>query len=216
MRLRKNAGEMGQGGGEEVWSRRAARETTCRVFTTFRILEISYISNVFLGFVCHSKMAPISRNYTKFFLPFFYANLYKIPGISRNSVTFYTNFSTIHHRRHILHTAEKLQYADWGWGGGKTTEYISLQEMKQGQCICPLSWSVHCNFTGDGKCNKRGWACNPHPHQPGPILPSSLNVRQKADVTTLCTLCIEHRAGKAARLASWRKMTQPGGFLWWR
>ena len=87
-----------------------------RVFTTFRILEISYISNVFLGFVCHSKMAPISRNYTKFFLPFFYANLHKIPGISRNSVTFYTNFSTIHHRRHILHTAEKLQDADWGWG----------------------------------------------------------------------------------------------------
>jgi hypothetical protein len=79
-----------------------------RVFTTFRILEISYISNVFLGFVCHSKMAPISRNYTKFFLPFFYANLYKIPGISRNSVTFYTNFSTIHHRRHILHTAALL------------------------------------------------------------------------------------------------------------
>ncbi len=44
-----------------------------------------------------------------------------------------------------------------------TTEYISLQEMKQGQCICPLSWSVHCNFTGDGKCNKRGWACTPPP-----------------------------------------------------
>ncbi len=63
----------------------------------------------FLGFVCHSKMAPISRNYTKFCLPFFYANLYKIPGNLRNSVTFYTNFSTIHHRRHILHTAEKLQ-----------------------------------------------------------------------------------------------------------
>jgi hypothetical protein len=47
-----------------------------------------------------------------------------------------------------------------------TTEYISLQEMKQGQCICPLSWSVHCKFTGDGKCNKRGWACTPPPAQP--------------------------------------------------
>jgi hypothetical protein len=69
------------------------------------------------------------------------------------------------------------------------TEYISLKEMKQGQCICPLSWSVHCNyFTGDGKCNKSGWACTPHPHQPGPILPSALNVRQKAAVATLCTL----------------------------
>ena len=66
------------------------KQLHCRVFTTFRILEISYISNVFLGFVCHSKMAPISRNYTKFFLPFFYANLYKISGISRTSATFYT------------------------------------------------------------------------------------------------------------------------------
>ncbi len=61
-------------------------------------------------------------------------------------------------------------------------------EMKQGKCVCPLSWSVHCNFTGDGKCKKRGWACTPHPHQPGPILHSSLNVRQKAAVATLCTL----------------------------
>ncbi len=25
------------------------------------------------------------------------------------------------------------------------------------------SWSVHCNFTGDGKCNERGWACTPLP-----------------------------------------------------
>jgi hypothetical protein len=63
-----------------------------------------------------------------------------------------------------------------------------LVEMKQGQCIYPLSWSVHCNFTGEGKCNERGWACTPHPHQPGLILPSSLNVRQKAAVATLCTL----------------------------
>jgi hypothetical protein len=64
-----------------------------------------------------------------------------------------------------------------------------LVEMKQGQCICPLSWSVHCNLTGEGKCNKRGWACTPlHPHQPGLILPLSLNVRQKAGVATLCTL----------------------------
>ena len=46
-----------------------------RVFTTFRILEISYISNVFFCFVYHSKMAQISRNYMKFF----YAKLYKIP-----------------------------------------------------------------------------------------------------------------------------------------
>jgi hypothetical protein len=65
--------------------------------------------------------------------------------------------------------------------------------LKQVQCICPLSWSVHCNFTGEGKCNERGWACTPHPHQPGLILPSSLNVRQKAAVATLCTLWAAYR-----------------------
>ncbi len=36
---------------------------------------------------------------------------------------------------------------------------------------------------------KRGWACTPH--LPGLILPSSLNVRQKAAVATLCTLWVE-------------------------
>jgi hypothetical protein len=30
-----------------------------------------------------------------------------------------------------------------------STDYIFLLEMKQGWCICPLSWRVHCNFTGD-------------------------------------------------------------------
>ncbi len=32
-----------------------------RVFTEFLILEISYISYVFLNFVCYSKVATISR-----------------------------------------------------------------------------------------------------------------------------------------------------------
>jgi hypothetical protein len=71
------------------------------------------------------------------------------------------------------------------------SKYCILVEMKQVQCICPLSWSVHCNFNGEGKCSERGWACTPHPYQPGPILPSSLNVRQKAAVATLCTLCFD-------------------------
>ncbi len=31
--------------------------------------------------------------------------------------------------------------------------------MKQGKCIWPLSWSVHCNFNGDGK----GGGCPPPP-----------------------------------------------------
>jgi hypothetical protein len=54
----------------------------------------------------------------------------------------------------------------------ETQSTYFLLEMKQSQCICPLSWSVHCNFTGDGKCNERGWACIPQPHQPRLILPS--------------------------------------------
>ncbi len=58
-------------------------------------------------------------------------------------------------------TNERGSFLCWFVG---YTEYISLQEMKQGQCICPLSRSIHCNFTGDGKCNERGWACTPHPH----------------------------------------------------
>jgi hypothetical protein len=37
---------------------------------------------------------------------------------------------------------------------------------------------------------KGGGRAPPHPHQPGIILPtSSLNERQKADLTTLCSLC---------------------------
>ncbi len=38
-----------------------------------------------------------------------------------------------------------------------------LVKMKQGQCICPLSWSVHCNFIGEGKCNERGVGVHPPP-----------------------------------------------------
>jgi hypothetical protein len=38
-----------------------------------------------------------------------------------------------------------------------------LVDMKQGDCICPLSWSVHFNFVRDGNYSERGWACTPHP-----------------------------------------------------
>ncbi len=41
-----------------------------------------------------------------------------------------------------------------------------LLEIKQDECISPLSWSVHHNFVNDGKQSERGWACTPHPHQP--------------------------------------------------
>ncbi len=38
-------------------------------------------------------------------------------------------------------------------------------EMKQGERICPHSWSVHCNFVRDGKRSERGGRAPPHPHQ---------------------------------------------------
>jgi hypothetical protein len=48
---------------------------------------------------------------------------------------------------------------------GMTTEYIWI-ERKYGECICPLSWSVHCNFVRDGKYSENGWASSPPPSSP--------------------------------------------------
>ncbi len=41
----------------------------------------------------------------------------------------------------------------------ETTEYIFLLE----KYVCPLSWSVHCNFIGDGKCKEKGVGVHPPP-----------------------------------------------------
>ncbi len=65
-------------------------------------------------------------------------------------------------------------------------EYIFLLEMKQGQCICPLSCSVHCNFTCDGKCSERGWACTPHPYQTWLILHSNDGMSARKRLLLLC------------------------------
>jgi hypothetical protein len=67
-----------------------------------------------------------------------------------------------------------------------------------GSVYLPTQLDRTLQLTGDGKCNKRGWACIPHPRQPRPILPSWLKERQKADVTNLCTLWSE----RLFRLAS--------------
>jgi hypothetical protein len=53
----------------------------------------------------------------------------------------------------------------------RTTEHIGV-ETKYGECICPLSCSVHCNFVRVGNYSERGWACTSHPHHPGLIFPS--------------------------------------------
>jgi hypothetical protein len=89
-----------------------------------------------------------------------------------------------------------------GGGGGSDHRVHIFTQDETGSVylplICPLSWSVHCNFTADGKCNERGWSCTPHPHQPGLILTSWWNVRQKAAVTTLW---IRHTSMKRSRLS---------------
>jgi hypothetical protein len=72
--------------------------------------------------------------------------------------------------------------------GGGTHRVHILVEMKQGQCICPLSWSVHCNFTGEGNCSERGWACTPHPYQPGYFYPHDGMYARKRPLP-LCVLC---------------------------
>ncbi len=45
---------------------------------------------------------------------------------------------------------------------GTHTEYIGV-EIKEGDCICPLSWGIKSNIVRDGKYNERGWTCNPPP-----------------------------------------------------
>ncbi len=70
-----------------------------------------------------------------------------------------------------------------GYEYGAQSTYRGRDEI--GWCICPLSWRVHCNFACDCTSSRRGWACTPHPHQPGLIFPSGWNVRQEAAVATV-------------------------------
>ncbi len=61
-------------------------------------------------------------------------------------------------------------------------------EQKLGECICPLSCSVHHNFVNDGRYTERGWKYILPPHQHGIIFPTWWNVLQKVAGATLCTL----------------------------
>ncbi len=61
---------------------------------------------------------------------------------------YHDEFRSSHHRVHIF------------------TRY------ETGLACLPTQLERTLQFTGDGKCNERGWACTPHPHQPGLILPS--------------------------------------------
>ncbi len=68
-----------------------------------------------------------------------------------------------------------------------------LVEMKQGQCICPLSWSGHCNFTGEGKCSERGWPCTPPPSPARAYFPLiTACTPESSGCNSVCTLCWKH------------------------
>ncbi len=91
-----------------------------RVFTTFRILEISYISNVF--FVSYTirkwpKFREIIRNFS--------VQIYtKFRGILRNSVTCYANFFLRFSTDDIFYTQQRNFKMLIG-GGGCTTIHPS-------------------------------------------------------------------------------------------
>ncbi len=52
-------------------------------------------------------------------------------------------------------------------------------EMKQGECICPLSWSIRCSFVRDGNYSEGGWAmaCMQPPPSPAKADFSMMGVR---------------------------------------
>jgi hypothetical protein len=92
------------------------------------VYDISHTRNFvyfecFFGFRMPFENGPNFAKLYENFPAIFLCKSIQNSGYFEKSVTFYTNFSTIHHRRHILHTAEKLQDADWGWGGGEVRQY---------------------------------------------------------------------------------------------
>ncbi len=77
----------------------------------------------------------------------------------------------------------------WSFGLSYIQYNVYSGREAKGECIWPLSWSIQYKFVCDGRYSGRGRACTPHPNQPGLILPSCWNVRQKVAIATLCTLC---------------------------
>ncbi len=75
-----------------------------------------------------------------------------------------------------------MKYGKWTvsalWAGAYTATLYVVIEWK--------GVGVHPSLS------ERGWACTPHPHQPGLIFPSWWNIRQKSAIATLCVLCAQH------------------------
>jgi hypothetical protein len=64
-----------------------------------------------------------------------------------------------------------------------------------GECICPLSWSVHHNFVRDGRycSSERGWACT-RPHQMSSFFHQPRMYARKWPLP-LCVLCGQDTRG---------------------
>ncbi len=69
--------------------------------------------------------------------------------------------------------------AQWNLRGGRwsSAEYSTRKKLNKS----PKKY-LKKNFVRDGRYIERGWACTPHPHQPGIIFPSWWNVRQKGQL----------------------------------
>ncbi len=68
--------------------------------------------------------------------------------------------------------------------------------MKQDECLCPLSWSVHCNFVRDGNYSEKGWACippPPHPHQLGTNFSIMMECTPESGGSHLCVYSVTYK-----------------------
>ncbi len=144
----------------------------------------------------------LQRIFSRFILPFFYFFILFYFFQYLHSVLFY--FFILFYFFQYLHS---VQYCLL-YNCGIRRVHIGV-EMKQGECACPLSCSVYCNFVRDGNRVKGGRRASPmHPRQPGLIFPSWWNARQKSAVATLCTLWRQNAAPSNAMFPC----TVPGVF----
>ncbi len=87
---------------------------------------------------------------------------------------------------YLYRKSDTLKKADCYWSRTQSTYFcwswnrVSVSAHSAGAYTATLP--------GDGKCNERGWACTPHPHQPGLIYPHDGMYARKQPVL-LCVLC---------------------------
>jgi hypothetical protein len=89
--------------------------------------------------------------------------------------------------------------------GVSTTECKSLQEMKR------VSAHSAGAYTGDGKCNKRGWACTPTPPAQANFTLITECTPESTYVTTLCSLWYSTTSPLASAIAR-----RPAGSIYFK